>query len=243
MVGSWQKQLLIDIEQAAKEDGFRTDSLLWGKVRAVIDQYNIRLANPFKSLRDKLISFANSVTKKNVKVSIPILDGLSYGGSFSTAKDIFLENNLRLIGSIPAQDLNAVADVFKEAANAGRSVSDIAQQLEHKFKVSRVRAQLIANDQTLKLNAAINKERQIRAGITKYVWTTARDEKVRGNPLGKYPLPRLGVGPDHWRLDGTVQLWIAPPIVDTRTLRRAHPGEDIQCRCLAYPILEEIKNV
>lgn len=117
-----------------------------------------------------------------------------------------------------------VERVLADPLNEGRSVADISKMLQEQASYSQSRAELTARDQTLKAYAQIQQARQTAAGITRYVWTTALDERVR---------------PDHADLDGTVQAWDDPPVVDQRTGRRGHPGEDFQCRCTAVPVLEE----
>jgi SPP1 gp7 family putative phage head morphogenesis protein len=114
--------------------------------------------------------------------------------------------------------------VIADPLNEGRSVRDISKLLQEQAGYSKSRAELTARDQTLKLYGQIQEERQQKAGITKYVWTTSQDERVR---------------PDHADLDGTVQAWDDPPVVDKRTGRRGHPGFDYQCRCTAVPVLDD----
>lgn len=58
------------------------------------------------------------------------------------------------------------------------------------------------------------------AGLTKYVWTTQLDEIVR---------------PGHAELEGSIQLWSERPVTDEAYDRHAHPGEDKNCRCQAFP--------
>lgn len=43
----------------------------------------------------------------------------------------------------------------------------------------------------------------------------------------------------HQELDGTEQSWDDPPVTNEDGDRN-HPGEDYQCRCVAYPILDEL---
>ncbi len=117
-----------------------------------------------------------------------------------------------------------VERVIADPLNEGRSVKDLTALLQEQLGYSKSRAELTARDQTLKLYGQIQQERQEKAGITKYVWTTSQDERVR---------------PDHADLDGTVQAWDDPPIVDQRTGRRGHPGFDFQCRCTAVPVLDD----
>ena len=60
-------------------------------------------------------------------------------------------------------------------------------------------------------------------GFDRYVWTTRKDDRVR---------------PDHARLEGRICSWNDPPVVDLRSGRRRHPGEDYNCRCTAAPLRE-----
>ena len=135
----------------------------------------------------------------------------------------WLRQNTDLIKA--EQDLRRrVERVLQDPLNQGRSVAEIAKLLEEQVGYSRSRAELTARDQTLKMYSQIQEQRQRAAGITRYVWTTSLDERVRE---------------DHAALDGSVQSWDDPPIVDKRTGRREHPGRDFQCRCTAVPILDE----
>lgn len=116
-----------------------------------------------------------------------------------------------------------VERVLEDPLNQGRSVDDISKLLQEQAGYSTSRAELTARDQTLKLYGQIQQERQQNAGIERYVWTTSLDERVR---------------PDHADLDGSIQRWDDPPIVDRRTGRRGHPGFDFQCRCSAVAVLD-----
>lgn len=78
------------------------------------------------------------------------------------------------------------------------------------------RYQLIARDQTAKLTARLDRLRQEQAGIEKYRWLTSRDERVRSQ---------------HRQYDGETYDWNNPP-------SDGHPGEAVQCRCLAIAVIE-----
>ena len=78
---------------------------------------------------------------------------------------------------------------------------------------------LLSRDQTTKLNASLTKLRQESAGITEYIWQTAGDERVR---------------PTHKANDGKKFNWDKPPA------KTGHPGTDINCRCVAIPVMEGI---
>lgn len=147
--------------------------------------------------------------------------------------DRFRRENVDLIQSIPNELLEQVSTVIDKSWSAGERVESLRAKIQERFEVSKSKADLIARDQVLKLNAQVTRERQQASGITEYIWTTSRDERVRGNPDGKYPASSH----DHYSLDGTRQRWDAPPQVADDDGTTAHPGEDYQCRCVAVPVL------
>lgn len=92
----------------------------------------------------------------------------------------------------------------------------LRDRLLERGDVSKARAELIARDQTLKLNGAINRAQQTGVGIQSYTWSTSGDERVRET---------------HAALNGQQFMWAAPP-------PPGHPGEDFQCRCVAVPVID-----
>lgn len=88
--------------------------------------------------------------------------------------------------------------------------------------VTQSRAELIARDQVLKLNAEVTQKRHEAAGIVEFVWSTSRDERVR---------------PDHKVLEGKRYRYDDPPVVDRRRGTRGLPGIHFQCRCVAIPVI------
>lgn len=69
--------------------------------------------------------------------------------------------------------------------------------------------------------------RQVRRGpTTHYIW--------RINPED---VPRTRSG--HRRLNGGMFNWDDPPVVDSTTGERGHPGLDKYCRCWAEPVPDE----
>ena len=135
----------------------------------------------------------------------------------------FRAGNLRLIKSLCDEHVARVGKVLA-AAGRGTRVEEIARELQEATGASRARADLIARDQVLRLNSQVTEDRHRAAGITEYVWSASRDVRVRKR---------------HKELDGTRQRYDDPPIVDERTGRRAHPGQDIQCRCCPIPVLPD----
>lgn len=138
----------------------------------------------------------------------------------------FRERNVGLIKSLGEQQLGDIEELLGQAESGAWRVEELQTRIQERFGVSKSKADFLARDQVLKLNGQLTQVRQTGAGITKYIWTTSRDERVR---------------PAHADLDGTECLWSSPPVIsdDGRT---GHPGDDFQCRCVAYPILNELDD-
>jgi len=130
------------------------------------------------------------------------------------------EANVALIASIPEQYFDRIQGAVADSWEAGGTVEDLADEIERIGDVTESRAALIARDQTSKLNSAFNRVRQTSIGVERYEWQTAEDERVRDS---------------HAALDGRIFDWDAPPTVDGEP---AHPGEPINCRCVASPVLD-----
>jgi SPP1 gp7 family putative phage head morphogenesis protein len=133
----------------------------------------------------------------------------------------FIEQNTELI-QLEQRARAEVREVITGPLREGIRVEEVRERIQERLGVVRSRAELIARDQTLKLYGQIQEARQTAAGIEEYTWSTSDDERVRSR---------------HQELEGTTQRWDSPPIVDRKTGRRAHPGNDFQCRCAAIPIL------
>lgn len=136
--------------------------------------------------------------------------------------DVFRAQNLALIRSLGEDEIAQIDAILSDAQDAGLHAGDLSSLLQDRFGVAQSRANLIAADQTLKLNGQLTEYRQTEAGITAYVWTTSGDERVR---------------PLHADLEGTEQAWASPPVTTDDGERNA-PGGDIRCRCTAFPVVD-----
>ncbi len=168
-------------------------------------------------------AIAQRVNKKNALefkrvVGIPTRD-LGVGH----AVEMFRERNTDLITSLGDREVTALEGILDDAQRGAWRVEDLKDKIQDAFGMTQSKADLLARDQTLKLNGELTELRQTNAGITSYIWTTSEDERVR---------------PAHADLDGTEQSWDDPPEVSDDG-RREHPGGDYQCRCVAVPILPD----
>lgn len=122
------------------------------------------------------------------------------------------------VGLITSLDDEMKARLARDIWNGialGEDRGSLRKLIYESRSVPMSRARLIARDQTAKMYSNLSRIRQEDVGITEYIWRTVGDGAVR---------------PEHEALDGTTQRWDAPPSV-------GHPGEDIQCRCIADPVI------
>lgn len=130
---------------------------------------------------------------------------------------LFTQQNVDLIGNITDKALNDVKGIVTRGFASGANLTDMTKELQNRVTVvTKNRAKLIARDQVSKLNGQLTQARQTQNGISKYQWVTAGDERVR---------------PTHAAHEGKIYSWNNPP-ADT-----GNPGEDINCRCVAIPII------
>jgi SPP1 gp7 family putative phage head morphogenesis protein len=107
-----------------------------------------------------------------------------------------------------------------DAAQKGQSTTTLSERLRKEMGISRDRARLIARDQVSSLNAALTKVRQKQVGLDQYIWQTAQDERVRHA---------------HRLRQGKTFSWDDPP-------EDGHPGEPINCRCVAIGLVKPKKK-
>lgn len=139
-------------------------------------------------------------------------------------------DNVALIRTIPEEYFKQIERIVYEAVANGETGSNIAKEIRKLTGVTRRRAKIIARDQTAKVNASINKQRQQDLGVEEYIWETSLDERVVGNPSGKYPKGNSAHG-NHWERHRKRFRWDKPP-------HDGHPGQAIMCRCVARAVIK-----
>jgi len=151
------------------------------------------------------------------------LQAMGAGAAIRTAAtaeqvDLFVSTNIKLIRSIETTALGRVENLVLQGVRSGARHEDLAAQIVSDLDVSYSRARTIARDQISKLNAELARVRQSQAGITHYEWLTTIDGRERK---------------EHADNDGKIFAYDDPP------METGHPGEDVNCRCQALPILPE----
>ena len=152
-------------------------------------------------------------------------------------KSSWAENNYTLITSNAKKYVEQINVLTEQAIVNGLSPKKLKEEIMKATEgLSEKHCKLLARDQMGKLNGNITEAQMQEIGLDLYVWSTAYDDRVRdSHALMEGLLCR-------WD-DASVcsydngKTWVARPsgAVDL------HPGQDIQCRCVAlsfYPELE-----
>lgn len=133
--------------------------------------------------------------------------------------------NVQLIKSISGQYHTQIEGaVMRSLQPGGRGMADVREALAKYEGITDKRKDLIATDQVRKITTAMNVERAKSAGVKKFKW---RHSKGGSEPR------KL-----HLQLDGEVFSYDDPPVIDDKTGERGFPGQLINCRCQAIPVIE-----
>lgn len=230
------KKYLPEIREAAVEEEIRQDSLddLVSIIRKVFLNMGIELEKVLSvfDLRRKLNLMANMTRKLSIRewkravhalLGINILDDYYLGEFYREALRQWVDSNVNLISTIPKNLLGQMENIVLDGFLNGRTTAAIVKEIEKVYGIGKRHARLIARDQLAKLNGELARLQQTDAGVTEYIWSDSGDVRVRDS---------------HKHLNGKRFSWDAPPVVDARTGRRCHPGEDYQCRCVALPVFD-----
>jgi SPP1 gp7 family putative phage head morphogenesis protein len=129
--------------------------------------------------------------------------------------------NIKLIKSIPKQALDRMHGRIVAAVRSGTPTAKLTEWIRDEYGVTRNRADLIARDQVGKLNGQLTEERQTGIGVEEYKWRGSLDERERD---------------EHVEREGQTFSWKEPP-------SDGNPGEPIQCRCWAEPVLPLLEDI
>ncbi len=147
----------------------------------------------------------------------------------------FVNNNVLLMKNASEDMIKGITQAVLTGAKSGVRPAEIQKQIQKQFNVTKSRARLIARDQVSKLYGQINRQRQADIGVVRYQWGDSDDSRVRhSHALNDNKIMQ-------WK-NNNVELsggkWV------TRAGYKGVPGEDYQCRCVAYPFMpSRVKTV
>lgn len=144
-----------------------------------------------------------------------------------------LDDQVRLIKSLPLQAAIRVHELAVEAVTTGNRGADLIKMIMATGEVAQSRAELIARTETARATTTLTQARAQWIGSEGYIWRNVGDADVRPafGTKNFSALNTLARG-SHRKLEGTYHRWDEPPIAGEKG-ERAHPGCIYNCRC--YP--------
>lgn len=211
-----------------------TDDLL-KELRKLTRQWNRNFNELAKTLPKSFISKVRGYESRNlVQQMKPYRDaGLGFNLDFkyisNKERQVFnalVAENVNLIKSIAKESLTQVEGITMRAIQNGHDLSTLTEDLHEQFGISERRAATIARDQTAKATNGLSRQRLMDYGVKKARWMhtsagkTYRDSHVDMDGE-EYDIEQGCFDPDY---GGYIQ-----------------PGELVNCRCLAIPIIPEVE--
>jgi len=138
-----------------------------------------------------------------------------------------IDENVALIKSISEKYLTDVKVDLMQSVQNGRDLGYLTKRLEARTGVTHRRAAFIARDQNNKASAVLARTRMLELGITQAKWVHSAG--------GKTPRPK------HVAFSGQVfDLATGHDFEDGEG--HVLPGEAINCRCVAVPVLPKLNS-
>ena len=215
-----------DALKQLRQDDFRQDDLK-GMLSAVMG-----ITQKLKRATDKLIGKLSGLFAKisafNRNQFAQVIKS-AYGSDLIQKREPWLEDakaewsmiNAELIKDIGVDFQRKVAVLVSAAITNGTSMEVLKAQILEIIDMPVKRAELIAVDQTQKLNGQLMRERQERLGVKQYKWRGRLDARER---------------PEHVAREGKIYSWDSPPY-------DGHPGVPIRCRCWAEMIPPPLEDL
>jgi len=210
------------LDEQATVDGLTRDRASDVEVEiAAVDQEAVRATFTFRGL---LQSWLNALQLWHMR---KVISGLKYATNVDlstqlhaadvaeTIEDV-LARNTALIRDVSDQARGRIADIVFRGLQNRTPAREVARQINEAVQLGRARSLRIASDQTQKLSAALDKERQLQLGMDSFIWRHSKKAH-----------PRL----EHVARDGKTFAW------DSDVGRNDPPGQAIFCGCKAKGVL------
>ncbi len=197
------------------------------KIQRTITGLGTRWIAKFDAMSDQIATdFVRSAFKASQSAMQQSLKDAGWAVEFTmtpVVRDAFtasLAENVGLIKSIPVQYHQQIEGIVMRSYSAGRDLHTMVKDLQSLYPKAQNRAVLIARDQSNKANAVVNRARQLQLGISEAIWMHSH--------AGKEPRP------DHVAANGKRYKIAEGCLISGEYLQ---PGELINCRCTARPVL------
>ncbi|MGL5327551.1 MAG: phage minor head protein [Aeromonas sp.] len=184
---------------------------------------------PGQSLAEQYAVATYASNEKDIAKAVTSSLGIQVAlpGGDTNLLNAWVIDNTSIIEDLQGTYLRRIQRSISDGFVKGLRYEEIAKQIQQDTDISWRRAKNIARDQVGTLNAMVTKERNAELGVDEFIWRTMRDERVRGNPGGRYPNAR----PSHYAREGQKYSWKAGA-------NGEFPGTPILCRCYAESVIE-----
>lgn len=205
-----------------------TDALMLdraGDVEAVIEIVGEQAARAIVSFRGLFEGWVDRVSRwhlgrvvRSLKyaTNVDLSTQLHTGDVAGTIEDV-LSRNVALIRNVSDQTRGRISDIVFRGLQTRTPARDVAREISKAVGMGRDRSLRIAMDQTQKLSASLDRDRQLQLGMTSFEWIHSRKKHPRQ---------------EHIERDGKVYEWSGD------VGRNDPPGQAPFCGCKAKGILE-----
>lgn len=226
------KTVKADARADANTRGDADDKLSATEAKRLLDEAASKLdravdRSQVDSLADKFA--ARTSTYQRVQLGRQVrsalgVDPFLHDRALARQRQDFVAKNVSLIRRIPQRLHEKVEGLVMNSLDKSDLNKTLADTLAEQFGIAERHAHLIARDQINKFYGAVNRSRQKELGVSKFIWRTVEDQRVRES---------------HADLDGQTFPWDDLP-TDEDTGEEIYPGSAINCRCSAEPVLDDI---
>lgn len=207
----------------AQQDGMTRDDASW--LTAVIEFLNGEATTQITLFSALFEGWANSLVQWHTR---RIVANLKYAGNVELASAMFdprggstvgdaLARNVALIRNVSDQTRGRISDIVFRGLQQRIPARDVAKEISEATGLARKRALRIASDQTVKLSAALDRQRMIDLGFDQFEWRHSRKAHPR-----------------EWHKDRDGKVFR----LDDPSLVGDMPGDQPFCGCRAAPHME-----
>ncbi|AVQ10292.1 putative head protein [Myoviridae environmental samples] len=195
------------------------------RIRALTKQWEKRFNDVAKTVAEKFVDSGQVATTKAFQSA---LKDAGWAVEFQMtpamrdAVNASIEENIRLIKSIPQKYSAEVQGIVMRGFATGRDLSYITDELVKQTGICRRRAATISRDQSNKLSAVVTQARRVELGLFEAIWQHSGG--------GREPRQsHVKAGKDKLRYDVREGAYIDGDYI--------RPGELINCRCVSKTVL------
>lgn len=209
---------------------------MFSKDKPNLTKYEKNVRNKLVDPMQKKVDRHNETQFTKSFKRISGVDPLKFNPGLNEALDVSGVQNVNKIVTQSSVYFDSIQEMTNLALRKGTSVKELRDDIITLTGTTKTRAKLIAIDQVQKLNSDLERERQQNNGLTRYIWRTRKNARVRSKTNSS------GIS-DHKGLEGAVIDWNFPPITvltGKRAGERNHAGMDINCKCWSEAVIEDL---